>query len=203
MTAEYVHIVDDDEAVREALAWLLSSVGLPARAYASGEDFLDAGGPAAAGVVLLDVRMGGMSGLEVFNNLRQAGSTVPVIFLTGHGDVPLAVGAIKSGAFDFLEKPFHDGELLRIIERALAADRQTRKSAKAAMSRGRRLQSLSAREAQVMELLLAGKANKMIAAELGIATRTVEVHRARIFEKMAVKSAVELSVLLSSRKTLE
>jgi two-component system response regulator DctR len=203
MTAEYVHIVDDDEAVREALAWLLSSVGLPARAYGSGEEFLAADGATAIGAVLLDVRMDGMSGLEVFSSLRQAGSCVPVIFLTGHGDVPLAVGAIKSGAFDFLEKPFDDGELLRIVERALAADRQSRKSAEATMLHVRQLQSLSAREAQVMELLLSAKSNKVIAAELGIAMRTVEVHRARIFEKMAVKSAVELSVLLSSRKNHE
>jgi two-component system response regulator DctR len=199
MSAELVHVVDDDEAVRESLAFLLSSVGMPSKTYASGEAFLADGGATAAGVVLLDVRMGAMSGLDVLAQLRNFGSCVPVIFLTGHGDVPLAVGAIKSGAFDFLEKPFDERELVRIVERALASDRQARKTADAANLRGQRLQSLSVREKQVMALLLDGKANKIVAAELGIAMRTVEVHRARIFDKMGVKSAMDLSRLMSSQ----
>ena len=200
MTAECVHIVDDDAAVRDSLRWLLTSVGLEAKCYESAEAFLESGGESAVGVLVLDVRMEGMSGLELFGKLKAAGSPLPVIFLTGHGDVPLAVDAIKSGAFDFLEKPFDDLEFVKIVERALVAGRKWRITAEQSGDIIRKLQSLSAREVQVMDLMVTGRANKVIAAELDIAVRTVEVHRARILAKMGVKTAVELSAVLTSAK---
>jgi two-component system response regulator DctR len=200
MTAEFVHIVDDDAAVRDALHWLLTSVGLEVRCYGSAEVFLESGGKTASGVLVLDIRMEGMSGLELFGGLKAAGTALPIIFLTGHGDVPLAVDAIKSGAFDFLEKPFDDAEFVKIVERALVAGRKLRIMAEQSGEIARRLQSLSARELQVMELLITGRANKVIAAELNIAMRTVEVHRARILAKLGVKTAVELSAVLSAAK---
>jgi two-component system response regulator DctR len=192
-----VDVVDDDEAVRESLAFLLASVGIEARVHASGEAFLAAGGGDAAGVVLLDLRMTGMSGLEVLAQMAPGRGRPPVIFLTGHGDVPVAVTAIKAGAFDFLEKPFNDAKLIEVVRRALESTRAARDGP--ATDEESRAAALSARERQVMELLLAGKANKAIAAELGIATRTVEVHRARVFEKLGVRSAVELAVRFGSR----
>lgn len=200
MIAEFVHIVDDDAAVRDALHWLLNSVGLDVKCYGSAEAFLESGGETALGVLVLDIRMEGMSGLELFGRLKAAGSPIPVMFLTGHGDVPLAVDAIKSGAFDFLEKPFDDHEFVKIVERALVAGRKLRVMAEQSGEIARRLQSLSARELQVMELLITGRANKVIAAELNIAMRTVEVHRARILAKLGVKTAVELSAVLSAAK---
>lgn len=200
MTAEFVHIVDDDAAVRDALHWLLNSVSLDVKCYGSAEAFLESGGETALGVLVLDIRMEGMSGLELFGRLKEAGTALPIIFLTGHGDVPLAVDAIKSGAFDFLEKPFDDQEFVKIVERALIAGRKLRRATEQTGEIARRLQSLSARELQVMELMVTGRANKVIAAELGIAIRTVEVHRARILAKMGVKTAVGLSAVLSAAK---
>jgi two-component system response regulator DctR len=170
MTAEFVHIVDDDAAVRDALHWLLTSVGQEVKCYGSAETFLESGGETATGALVLDIRMEGMSGFEMFGRLKAANSPIPVIFLTGHGDVPLAVDAIKSGAFDFLEKPFDDHEFVKIVERALAAGRKLRIMAEQSGDIARKLQSLSARELQVMELLVTGRANKVIAAELDIAT---------------------------------
>lgn len=201
MTAEFVHIVDDDAAVRDSLRWLLTSVGLEAKCYESAEAFLESGGEGAVGVLVLDVRMEGMSGLELFRKLKAAGSLLPVIFLTGHGDVPLAVDAIKSGAFDFLEKPFDDLEFVKIVGRAFVVGRKWRITAEQSGEIAKKLQSLSARELQVMELLVTGRANKVIAAELNIAMRTVEVHRARILAKVGVKTAVELSAILSAAKS--
>lgn len=201
MTAEFVHIVDDDAAVRDALHWLLTSVGQEVKCYGSAQAFLESGGETAPGALVLDIRMEGMSGLELFGRLKAANSPIPVIFLTGHGDVPLAVEAIKSGAFDFLEKPFDDLEFVKIVERALAAGRKLRIKAEQSGDIARKLQSLSARELQVMELLVTGRSNKVIAAELNIAMRTVEVHRARILSKVGVKTAVELSAVLSAAKS--
>jgi two-component system response regulator DctR len=178
-----VSIVDDDAAIRDALAWLLQSRGVEARTFDSAEAFLAAWTPDLAGCLLLDIRMEGMSGLDLFQRLGELGSTLPVIFLTGHGDVPMAVGALKQGARDFVEKPFNDNELVDRI-----AD---------AVSLSVRLDSLSDRERQVMDLVLAGKLNKVIADELGISMRTVEVHRAHVFEKMGVRTAVELARVLA------
>lgn len=195
-----VFLIDDDEAIRDALGWLLQSRKLECRAFACAEDFLAAWTPQLGGCVLLDIRMGGMSGLELFDLLRERGNQMPVIFLTGHGDVPMAVGALKKGAFDFFEKPFNDNDLVNRIVEALQADRQLRAAAADSDSLNGRLARLTARERQIMDLVLAGKYNKVIADELQISMRTVEVHRANLFDKMGVKTAVELAQLMTGRR---
>ena len=199
MTARTVYIVDDDEAIRDALAWLFQSRGVEVSAWPSAEDFLAAWRPDMAGCLLLDVRMGAMSGLQLFDRLQEQGCRMPALFLTGHGDVPLAVSALKRGAHDFIEKPFNDNELVDRVIEALDHDEARRASHSREAGVVSRLATLSSRERQVMELILAGKLNKVIADELDIAMRTVEVHRSRIFDKMGVKSAVELSQLVSGR----
>ena len=191
-----LHIVDDEDVLRDALAWLAQSRGLPARGYASGEAFLDAAKTAdpEGDCVLLDVRMPGMNGIAVFDQLAKLGqlARLPVIFLTGHGDVPMAVDSLKRGAFDFFEKPFNDNALMDRVEEAMAS---SRKAAAASLVQAR-LATLSAREREVLDLILAGMMNKVVADKLGISMRTVEVHRAHIFDKMQVKTAVELAGLL-------
>ncbi|MFL6707681.1 MAG: response regulator transcription factor [Massilia sp.] len=191
-----LHIVDDEDVIRDALAWLAQSRGISARGYASAQQFLDAAGQfdADGDCVLLDVRMPDINGVAVFDQLAARALTrrMPVIFLTGHGDVPMAVDTLKRGAFDFFEKPFNDNELMDRIEEALAQSRQAGVGAAVQL----RLASLSAREREVLDLILAGKLNKVVADELGISMRTVEVHRAHIFDKMQVKTAVELAGLL-------
>jgi len=194
-----LHIVDDDEAIRDSLTWLATSRSIPAAAYASGESFLamiesGAGFDQQGECLLLDVRMPGLSGVALFDALaaRDLTQRIPVIFLTGHGDVPMAVDTLKRGAFDFFEKPFNDNKLMDRVEQALAASRQARASAAIQT----RLATLSAREQEVLELILAGNMNKVIADKLSISMRTVEVHRAHIFDKMQVKTAVELARLL-------
>ena len=195
-----LHIVDDEDVIRDALEWLAHSRGLAARGYAGGQAFLDAlGDPFVAAdlqgdCVLLDVRMPGMNGIAVFDQLVARGllARLPVIFLTGHGDVPMAVDSLKRGAFDFFEKPFNDNQLMDRVEEALSASRQ----AAAAGAVRARLATLSAREREVLDLILAGNMNKVVADKLGISMRTVEVHRAHIFDKMQVKTAVELAGML-------
>ena len=198
-----LHIVDDEDVIRDALEWLAQSRGLAARGHAGGQAFLDALGahPDAADAdgahgqcVLLDVRMQGMNGIAVFDQLVARGllARLPVIFLTGHGDVPMAVDSLKRGAFDFFEKPFNDNELMDRVEEAMARSRQ----AAASSAVRERLSTLSAREREVLDLILAGNMNKVVADKLGISMRTVEVHRAHIFDKMQVKTAVELAGLL-------
>jgi len=191
-----LHIVDDEEVIRDALAWLAQSRGLAARGYAGGQEFLDEMPlPGDEGdCVLLDVRMPGMNGVAVFDQLIQRGllPRLPVIFLTGHGDVPMAVDSLKRGAFDFFEKPFNDNMLMDRVEEALGASRKAAASAQVQA----RLATLSAREREVLDLILAGMMNKVVADKLGISMRTVEVHRAHIFDKMQVKTAVELAGLL-------
>ena len=198
MSQALAHLVDDDEAIRDALAWLLKSRGLPSIGYPSAEDFLDQWTPEMAGCIVLDMRMGGMTGLDCFDRLVERNSTLPVIFLTGHGDVPMAVGALKKGAFDFFEKPVNDNDLADRIEQALALNAQQREATAAVDSVRSRVARLTSREKQIMELVLAGKFNKVIADELNISMRTVEVHRANIFDKMQVKTAVELANLLKT-----
>lgn len=195
-----VHLVDDDEAIRDALGWLLESRGLSCKTYPSGESFLATWTPELTGCLLLDIRMHGMSGLELFDRLLERGNVQPVIFLTGHGDVPMAVSALKKGAFDFVEKPFDDNELVNRVLEAQQLDRHQRASAASSDTLNSRLEKLTTREKQVMELILAGKFNKVIADELNISMRTVEVHRANLFEKMGVRTAVELSQMMSSRR---
>jgi two-component system response regulator DctR len=200
MTEPTVHVVDDDDAIRDALAWLLRSRGVPARTWPSAEAFLAEWSEGLRGCLVLDVRMDGMSGVELFDRLLARGSRLPVIFLTGHGDVPLAVAALKKGAIDFVEKPFNDNELVDRIVAAVEQDAQQRRQLENEASVAARLAELTPRERQVMERILAGEYNKTIADGLGIAVRTVEVHRARIFEKMGVRSAVELAQLLAARR---
>ena len=201
-----VYIVDDDAEVREALAWLLRSRRLLSEAFASAEAFeLMLAERAAAGLpqrqpccLLLDVRMPGMSGLALFDRMAARGDLagIPVIFLTGHADVPTAVDAVKRGAFDFCEKPFSDNALVDRIEQALAQSKRAIDERRQRQQITRRVAELTEREREVMRRVVAGLPNKLIADELGISVRTVEVHRARVFEKMEVKSAVELANLL-------
>jgi two-component system response regulator DctR len=199
-----VYLVDDEEVLRDAMAWLLRSRRLLSEAFASAEAFeamLDAQAapwPRSPSCLLLDVRMPGMSGLALFERLIERGliEALPVIFLTGHGDVPTAVAAVKRGAFDFVEKPFSDNALVDRIEQALAASRAHLESARAGDRVAHSLAELTEREREVMRLVIEGLPNKRVADALGISVRTVEVHRARIFDKMKVRSAVELANLV-------
>lgn len=195
-----VHIVDDDEAIRDSLGWLLQSRGVSCTGHPSAEDFLKQWTSQLAGCLLLDIRMDGMSGLQLFDRLLELGNRLPVIFLTGHGDVPMAVSALKKGAFDFVEKPFNDNELVNRVMEAMKLDASNRASAASSDSINTRLQRLTMRERQIMDLILAGKFNKVIADELNISMRTVEVHRAHLFEKMEVRTAVELSQMMTGRR---
>ncbi len=199
-----VYLVDDEDVVRDALAWLLRSRRLLSEGFASAEafdDFLAARGtpwPTSPSCLVLDVRMPGTSGLVLFESLAQRGlpPVLPVIFLTGHGDVPTAVAAVKRGAFDFVEKPFSNNALVDRIEQALEASARALLARRAQDSHTRALAELTDREREVMKLVIEGRPNKLIADELQISVRTVEVHRARVFDKMNVKSAVELANLL-------
>lgn len=200
-----VYIVDDEDVVRDALAWLLRSRRLLSEGFASAEAFEAAAEqraatragdwPDAPACVLLDVRMPGMSGLALFERLIERGwlASLPVIFLTGHGDVPTAVAAVKRGAFDFVEKPFSNNALVDRVEQALQSSAQALAQRRQHGDVALRLAELTERERDVMQLVVKGRPNKLIADELHISVRTVEVHRARIFEKMGVKSAVELA----------
>ena len=198
-----VYLVDDDASVREALAWLLRSRRLPTESFDSAEAFLGSLRPPFTHpcCLLLDVRMPGMSGLALFDHLAARGglAAMPVIFLTGHADVPTAVDAVKRGAFDFCEKPFSDNALVDRIEQALAQSRAHLAQQRERTSLHARLQELTERERAVMDRICAGLPNKLIADQLDISVRTVEVHRARVFDKMQVKSAVELANLLRER----
>ena len=197
-----VFIVDDDASVREALAWLLRSRRLLSETFAGGEAFaamLQSGFvPDQPCCLLLDVRMPGMSGLELFDQLaaRELVEVIPVIFLTGHADVPTAVHMLKRGAFDFCEKPFSDNALVDRIEQAIRRSSEVLAARQARRQLKSRLQELTDRERDVMRLVVEGLPNKLIADQLDISVRTVEVHRARVFDKMDVKSAVELANLL-------
>ena len=200
-----VYLVDDEEVVRDALAWLLRSRRLLSEGFSSADAFEDwlavcrapgrADWPQAPSCLVLDMRMPGTSGLVLFDRLVERGllALLPVIFLTGHGDVSTAVSAVKRGAFDFVEKPFSNNALVDRIEQALHSSAKALRQRYAAAAVARAVAELTEREREVMQLVLAGKANKVIADELAISVRTVEVHRARVFEKMDVKSAVELA----------
>jgi two-component system response regulator DctR len=203
-----VFIVDDDASVREGMAWLLRSRHVVSELFDSADAFeamlqatpppLQQGLPSQAGCILLDVRMPGQSGLALFEKLIASGlaQAWPVIFLTGHADVPTAVDTVKRGAFDFCEKPFSDNALVDRVEQALALS-QSRLSARwAHVELQSRIEELTERERDVMRLVIEGLPNKLIADQLDISVRTVEVHRSRVFDKMSVKSAVELANLL-------
>lgn len=187
-----VYVIDDDEAMRDSLQWLLESGGLQVATFPSAEKFLAACRPGLAGCLILDVRMPGMSGLELHDKLAELQCTLPVIFVTGHGDVPMAVSAIKKGAVEFIEKPFNDDELLELVEKSLQLDARRRRQAGELDSIRTRLAELTPREREGMDKVIAGKLNKIIADELGISIKTVEVHRARIMEKMDTSPVAEL-----------
>ncbi|EKU28155.1 MULTISPECIES: response regulator transcription factor [Alcaligenes] len=201
--APLVHIVDDDPAIRDALSWLFSTRQVNTELWESGEAFLNALSPETQGCILLDIRMDGLSGLEVFEQLRERQSRLPVIFLTGHGDLPLAVTALKQGAADFIEKPFNDNDLVdRVLDvlRSYEASQEERDNEQALEER---LDTLSQREREVLALALEGRLNKQIAQDLSITMRTVEVHRARALEKMQARTLIELARLLDPARLRE
>jgi RNA polymerase sigma factor (sigma-70 family) len=187
-----VMVVDDDSGVRNAMRILLKSVGIDAMVYASAQEFLGAWQPSQAGCLVLDIRMPGMSGLELQQQLNLRGAVVPVIFMTGHGDIPMAVEAMQHGAFDFLQKPFRDQDLLDRIQRAIARDAERRESLGEHARIEAHLESLTAREREVLDLMVKGKQNKQIAQDLGVSPRTIEIHRSRVMEKMDAHSVAEL-----------
>lgn len=187
-----VFVVDDDADVLEAVDFLLHSVGLKVETYASAKEFLEAYDPLQPGCLVLDVRMPGMSGLELQERLEALESTLPIIFLSAHGDVPIAVHAIKAGAVDFLEKPFRDQELIDKVQDAIEVNARLRRDLAERNRIAGRIDALTPREREVMELVVQGKTNKAIASELGLSQRTVEIHRARVMEKMRAESLPEL-----------
>jgi len=187
-----VFVVDDDRAMRESLSWLLDSVGLRVRSYATAADFLAEHDPAQPGCLVLDVRMPGMSGLDLQAELARRGVELPTIVITGHAEVSMAVRAVKAGAIDFIEKPFSDQLLLDRVRQALEIDLEAREVRRRREDARRRLATLTAREREVLDLVVAGKANKEIASALGLSTKTVEVHRAHVMSKMCVDSLAEL-----------
>lgn len=193
-----IHLVDDDAAFRRSLVFLLESMGWPVQAHASAADYLDAGLPALeqTGCLLLDVRMPGMSGLELQQALIARGCRLPIVFITGHGDVELAVQAMKRGAFDFLEKPFKDQRLLDVVSAALRQREADLVSSERAQQAGDRLARLSPREAEVARLVAQGLPNKLVARELDISEKTVHIHRQHVMEKAEVGSAAELARLM-------
>lgn len=190
-------LIDDDAAVRDALSWLLRSRGVPTQDWDSAEAFLADYSPQMQGCLVIDIRMQGMTGLELFDRLRDLECRLPVLFLTGHGELSKAVQVLKQGAFDFIEKPFNDNELADRIIEALVWDENHRLRGQQSHAIHDRLRNLSGREKEVMAHIIKGQMNKVIADELNIAMRTVEVHRSHVFEKMGVKSAVELATLLA------
>lgn len=191
-SAPTIYIVDDDEGVRNSVRFLLRSVGLASHTLASANEFLDTYKPEHPGCLVLDVRMPGISGLELQQQLNLRGAIIPVIFITGHGDIPMAVEAMQHGAFDFLQKPFRDQDLIDRIQRALERDARNR----AALAEHERIRasidSLTPREREVFALMIRGKPNKVMAAELGVSQRTVEIHRARVMEKTGAASLAQL-----------
>jgi len=189
---ETVFIIDDDAAVRDSLSFLLKSVGIESLSFASGDEFLEAYKPDWEGCILLDIRMPGISGMEVQRRLVERDCTLPIIFITGHGDIPMAVEAMHLGAHDFVQKPFHDQELLDRIQAALSDRRDKQDEAEQKRTIQQRYGTLTPRETEVMAAVAKGHANKVIAMDLELSQRTVEIHRARVMEKMQVRSLAEL-----------
>jgi FixJ family two-component response regulator len=192
MTEPTVFIVDDNDGVRDSIAELVDSVGLCHATFASAQQFLDAFDPAAGGCLVLDVRMAHMSGPALQDRLNAMGAAIPIVFISGHADIEVAVRTIKAGAVNFVTKPYREQQLLDSINEALARDAAGRRAPTAKHEFASRLATLSAREAQVMDLVVAGQSSKSIARTLGISHRTVELHRNHIFEKLDVQSVAEL-----------
>jgi two-component system response regulator FixJ len=194
---QIVYVVDDDQAMVESLSWVIESVGLKVKTYTRAQDFLEHYDPKQSGCILLDVRMPGMSGPELQTKLSAFGMpTLPIIFISGHGDVPLAVRVMKAGAVDFLTKPFNDQVLLESINKALRTDKNNRDKQQESAQAEAKFALLSHREVQVLQGIVAGKQNKVISAELKISLKTVEAHRASVMKKMGVKSVPELVKLV-------
>jgi len=191
-TPSTIFIVDDDEAVRDSLRWLLEANGYRVRSFSGAEEFLHAYDPEQIGVLIADVRMPGMSGLELQEELMARQAPLPIVFITGHGDVPMAVSTMKKGAVDFLEKPFNEVDLRTIVARMLQQATERVTQAQAQKSHQAILSRLTAREQQVLERIVAGRLNKQIAGDLGISIKTVEAHRANIMEKLEVTTVADL-----------
>jgi two-component system response regulator FixJ len=191
-TLPLIYLVDDDEAVRDALGMLFRSIGLRYEAYGSALDFLEHYDSRRPSCLVADVRMPGLSGLELQQRLNEQHKEIPIIFITGHGDVPMAVTAMRSGAADFIQKPFRDQDLIDRIHKALDRDRERRKGRAAEDAIRERLALLTPRETEVMQRVARGQANKVIAMDLGVSQRTVELHRARVMKKLRLRSVAEL-----------
>jgi two-component system response regulator FixJ len=191
-TLPMIYLVDDDEAVRDALGMLFKSIGLRYEAYGSALDFLEHYDSRRPSCLVADVRMPGLSGLELQQRLNEQRKEIPIIFITGHGDVPMAVTAMRSGAADFIQKPFRDQDLIDRIHNALERDRERRKGRAAEDAIRERLALLTPRETEVMQRVARGQANKVIAMDLGVSQRTVELHRARVMKKLRLRSVAEL-----------
>jgi len=187
-----VFIVDDDASIRFAMEALMESVNLEHEIFASADEFLEKNTDQRPGCLVLDIRMPGLGGLELQEELIRRGNTLPIIFITGHGDVPMAVEAMQKGAVDFIQKPFRDQELLDRIREALATDQHRREEQQQHEEVASRLDKLTNREREVFDLVVTGKPNKVIAYELGVSQRTVEIHRARVMEKMQARSLADL-----------
>ena len=187
-----VFVVDDDDAVRTSLRLLLKSVGLPVETFGAAQEFIDTFDAERAGCLVLDIRMPGMSGLELQQRLNEMHAIIPIVFITGHGDVPMAVEAMQHGAVDFIQKPFRDQDLIDRINQALEKDRDNRAGLRERDAIRHRMQQLTPREREVLDLVTQGKANKVIAGDLNVSQRTVEIHRARVMEKMGASSLAHL-----------
>jgi RNA polymerase sigma factor (sigma-70 family) len=192
MSSTTIFVVDDDPSHRDSLQFLLESVGLKVTSFSSAQDFLDNADPETPGCLVLDVRMPGMSGLDLQNELANAKIFLPIIFITGHGTVPMSVRAIKAGAVDFLQKPFDEQDLFNAIHQAIEQDRQTRQEREKLQEVHKLIHSLTPREYQVFTLLVSGMLNKQVGYELGITERTIKVHRSRIMEKLKADSLADL-----------
>src|ERR1700693_3137622 len=199
--APIVYVIDDDDGMRSALSLLLSTVGHKTLAFANPTDFLAQFDADVHGCLVLDIRMPGMSGLELQQHLNRNGSMLPVIFITGHGDVPMAVQAMQEGAFEFIQKPFRDQDLLDRINHALQQDAENRSTLARRADVVRRVESLTPRERQVMDMVVDGSANKVIAIDLNLSERTVEIHRAKVMEKMGAPSVAHLVKLQLSLRS--
>ncbi|TAN30688.1 MAG: response regulator transcription factor [Castellaniella sp.] len=194
-----IYIVDDDEAVRDSLRWLLEANGYTVRSYAGAEEFLTAYDPNQVGVLIADVRMPGMSGLELQETLIARKAPLPIVFITGHGDVPMAVSTMKKGAVDFLEKPFNEADLRNIVAGMLSQAYERIRDAQVQRDQQAVLGRLTAREQQVLERIVAGRLNKQIAGDLNISIKTVEAHRANIMEKLEVTTVADLMKIALTR----
>jgi FixJ family two-component response regulator len=198
-----VYVVDDDEAVRDSLQWLLEGKDYRVRCFESAEAFLNRYDPREVACLIADIRMGGMSGLELQERLLERNSPLPIVFITGHGDVPMAVESMKKGALDFIQKPFKEDQLLELVERMLEKAREAFAVHQQAANRDALLAKLTGREAQVLERIVAGRLNKQIADDLGISIKTVEAHRANIMEKLGANTVADLLKIALGQPTVK